>query len=554
MEMLLLLSISLIAIIILFVAFILALIQGQDGGWIARLFGAQSKGKLVKLIGLCAIGIASLFVTLYGVLETNSRAKESAIQVNETNLKERYRHGLEYLGHTKSSVRRGGISDLHQLALDYLEVEDQKKSANIIDILLTHIQEITKSDEYRKSYRDKPSTEVQLMLDLLFQPAREKKILKRINRRADLSRAWLNRAHLIGADLSGTNLSNAQLQGANLMSAQLHNAYLWDANLQGADLKGAQLLWADLINTDLTGALLLGANFTGANLSRAQLQHAKLQYAQLPGAKLYFAQLQGANLSNAQLQGADLTGADLSNAQLQGADLSNAQLLGADLSNAQLQGADLSNAQLLGADLSNAQLQGADLNKVQLQGAYLQNANLQGTDISQGLLQWADLSNAKLQGAKLWQVGMQGAQFHNTQLQGAYSSTYQPPDSFKDRIGKRIGEKSEMDAVGFNFDNSNIGKISKQIDEEKEKMKNKEREMGLRFFIMGVTQRKELSHISKEVANMFNKSISRLDKLIEDSKNRDRWNKTNSGLVTGTYSKEDADQWIKEYEKRVNPK
>ena len=176
-------------------------------------------------------------------------------------------------------------------------------------------------------------------------------------------------------------------------SINLQESYLNGANLSQAQLKKANLIAAQMQGVSLWQAQMQEADFFRAQLQEAQLQEADFERAQLQRADLMTARLQGANLMVAQMQGADL-----SEAWLQGANLMGTWLQGANLRNAQLQGTNLFNAHLQEADLMEAQLQGAVLGDAQLQGANLMEARLQGADLSMAQLQGADLSKAQLQG------------------------------------------------------------------------------------------------------------------------------------------------------------
>ena len=265
---------------------------------------------------------------------------------------------------------------------------------------------------------------------------------------------------------------------------------------------------ADLSGAYLVGSYLSKARLQGINLSGAQLQEARLWGAQLQKADLKEAQLQGALLSGAHLQeahliDAKLQGALLSNAQLQKARLWEAQLQEADLSKAQLQGAFLTGAKLQGADLEKAQLQGAHLWGTQLQGADLKEAQLQGADLKEAQMQGADLREAKFQGAILQQAEMQGAYMHQTELsddtgmhgsdlRGVSSHEDEPPMKFQERIRSRKRKKAKLSGVVFN------GVVSKGPN--------------------------------PDLAAFLKRSEAK----------------------TGSYTKEEADRWIKEYEKALD--
>ena len=218
------------------------------------------------------------------------------------------------------------------------------------------------------------------------------------------------------------------------------------------------------------------------------------------------------NLSDAELQGADLSGA-----RLQRADLSFAKLQRADLSDAQLQEAKFFAAKLQRANLSGARLQGADLSGAELQRADLSDAQLQGADLSDAELQGADLSDAELQGADLSDAQLQGADLTDAQLQGVTCQSYRS-DTFKERIQERVDTNSDLSGIVFTG-----GVMEENLHSLVE---------GLSPGVAKRLRKKLKSHIGQPVSHA----------LPEDS----------NAVTEPPYTKEEADQWIADYEDPVN--
>ena len=246
------------------------------------------------------------------------------------------------------------------------------------------------------------------------------------------------------------------------------------------------------------------------------LQSSWLIGAQLPGARLQAADfedvhLQGANLISAQLQSADLSGARLQEAKLIGA-----KLMAANLPEAQLQGADLYNARLLDAQLPDANLQWANLYKARLQGADLAKAQLQGAKLADAWMHGAELYMAQLQGAWLDKTQLQEALLSGAQFQGVTSRhflTYW--DLFKDRMIKRVNYDSDLTEVFF------AGGIT---------------EGDLESIVDGLSAEKAIILRSQLFASHVDQEISH-----KPTKNSEEVN-------IGSYSQEDAERWIGDYE------
>ena len=228
-----------------------------------------------------------------------------------------------------------------------------------------------------------------------------------------------------------------------------------------------------------------------------------------------------------------LNGADLREARLSGVDLRRASLNKAFFGDARLERVRFSEAHLKEALLENACLRDGYLFMVHMQGAYLEKAQLQGANIQGGdltaaflvgaHLQGADLSNAKMYGATLTSTMMQGAQLSWTYLQGAFLRNanlqgtgihdwdYSAP--FANRIRNSIGRESDLSKV---VDGGMTRKRVEQIVNE----------------LLSPDKRQALEQQLRPY----------IDKSHRLGLPRDH------GAVIGSYTAEDAEDWITEHE------
>ncbi len=261
------------------------------------------------------------------------------------------------------------------------------------------------------------------------------------------------------------------------------------------------------LRADLGGSWMVGADLSTARLESAVLVGVDLQKADLIRAKL-----QGANLRGAQLQGANLEGANL-----QRANLTWTYLERTNLKETKLQGADLTIAKLQMAKLGGAQLQGANLTKANLQRVNLQRAKLQGVVLWAAELQGVDLKEAQLQAANLWAAKLQEANLTGAQLQGVISEK-NCLISFEKRIRTQTGKESDLSGITFEgaLGQGTLDCIVGEylIIEETKKLREK------------LTR-----HLDKPKSNKLPK---------------------NSGAITGTYTTEDAEEWIAEYNEAMS--
>ena len=244
------------------------------------------------------------------------------------------------------------------------------------------------------------------------------------------------------------------------------------------------------------------------NLQESWLNGANLANARLQGANLWAAYLQKAHLGKAQLQRAGL-----SNAYLQGADLDHAHLQGASLVAAHLQESSLSHALLQGAIFYLAELQCANLNSAQLQGAIFATVRMQG----------ADLGGAQMQGAVLDEAWLQEASLFRAQLQGVGSRLKVPaPPPFAQRINQATSIESNLSGMTF------TGGIDREdID----------------FFVEG---------LSDEKASQLREKLEHHIDQPSSSQATERTGFLVGRYTKGTYTKEEAERWIAEYEKAMS--
>ena len=217
------------------------------------------------------------------------------------------------------------------------------------------------------------------------------------------------------------------------------------------------------------------------------------------------------------LQGSWLNVADLRGARLAKAVLNLTHLQRANLGKAQLQGAFLHWAQLQGANLAKARLQGANLTEARLQDTLLPGARLQGVNLTKARLQGANLTEARLQATLLPGTQLQGANLGKAQLQGANSEELFLSVSFEDHIRSQIDKKSNLSEAIFE------GRLSQEnVDSLVE---------GLADYRVNILQEILKPHIGQPESNH----------LPEDS-----------GAITGSYTKEEAEKWIAEYEQAMS--
>ena len=229
--------------------------------------------------------------------------------------------------------------------------------------------------------------------------------------------------------------------------------------------------------------------------------------------------LQGSWLNGAKLPRARLQGANLVGAHLQGVDLREAWLQGANLVQTHLQRADLFATKLMESVLGRANLQGAYLVQGRLQKAWLVEASLQAADFRMAKLQGANLTKARMQAAEFCLTGLQEVRLEGTYLQGVKNR--RDDDWSLAPFAKRIRESSgkESDLLGMIFAG---GMEEKYLD----------------LFVKGLPDPTAKNLRQKLTLHVDKPAIHQLPE--------------NSGAITGAYTKEEAEQWIAEYEEAMS--
>ena len=280
----------------------------------------------------------------------------------------RFTKGIELLGSEDESIRVGGAMILYLIAKEF-----RSEYSHVICVILSsHIQKKTTESEYQENNREKPSTEIQRILNYLFIKDSENPQI------ADGFHIDIQNSYLRGCVLAGANLERANLRGADLRDADLRGVHLERANLDNANLDNAYLY----------NAYLVGTHLEGANLENTHLERANLRGAHLRSANMGEAHLRGANMESV-----DLKRAHLERADLEDVDLGDAYLGGAHLERAHLEGANLERAHLVGAHLEGAYLEGASLIHSKLKNAMFTNSILDKANFTNSID--ADISNCK---------------------------------------------------------------------------------------------------------------------------------------------------------------
>lgn len=196
--------------------------------------------------------------------EQNDKQVEQVKIHHKQSRDNRFSLGVELLGNTNESARIGGAFNLYFLANEFKEY---RKTA--CEILCAHIRTITNKQEYKIKYTEKPSNEIQTILDLLFKDEYGL-IFDRYDK--NLSEAIFN-----GANFTDATLSNVNLRFSAISNANFYKARLTDVKYSKATLSQLDFGFAILNNVDFFRATLNNVDFNSATLRKIIFSFAAFQ-------------------------------------------------------------------------------------------------------------------------------------------------------------------------------------------------------------------------------------------------------------------------------------
>ncbi|GHT04326.1 hypothetical protein FACS189423_06840 [Bacteroidia bacterium] len=204
-----------------------------------------------------------IWITLFGAIGAGYEIWHALKQTRNNRFFNNFVKSVELLGSNNESARIGSIYGLYFLAKKYPEDYEN----NVFETLCGHVRSKTAEEKYRRTYTKKPSSDIRMLLNLLFREeselSKDKDFFKRF-KNAYLDGCYLRQAYLSKASLQGAKFTEADLQRADFNGAKLEKAKFSGADLGGANFNGAKLKGADFKDAKLKGAKFEGADLEGA--------------------------------------------------------------------------------------------------------------------------------------------------------------------------------------------------------------------------------------------------------------------------------------------------
>lgn len=334
-------------------------------GLFAKELGTENKQETLKFIGFAMGGILAAL----GAIAVNRRA-DALIKNNKLieigHINERFKTAVEHL--KDEETRIAAYYEFYSLAKQHENLRE-----NILNILCGQLRKFTIATIYQKNHSDKPSENMQTLLDVLFK-SKDRNVFDKLS-------ANLRQTYLVGANLENANIGFADFQKATLRKVKFLNTNLQNADLQNADLQETEFRGADLRCTKFSYAKFQGTDLREADLREADLRNVnvfvKIEHVEYQITRFQDADLRKADFSNAILQHAVFSYSESQDTKFEGAKFLNTDLRDTIFLYANLQEVNLQEAYLHRANFSYAKFRDVDLQK-----ATLWDTNLKGVDLS----------------------------------------------------------------------------------------------------------------------------------------------------------------------------
>lgn len=226
----------------------------------------NEKGELIKVCLTAIAGFGALGALYYSARRVRVMEKG--------NVDNRFKDAVTLLGNIHTSARIGGVYNLYFLANEY----PNEYLEPACEILCAHIRTITGEKEYQEKYKEKTSTEIQTILDLLFH--KDYNLI--------FNECWKN---LEGAFLNGANFQFGKLRNVNFIKTNLSGVFFNNATLGDVDFSLGAIL-SDVLFSDTTlnkvyfsYTALIDVDFNNAILSNVFFNNATLIDVDFEGAK-----------------------------------------------------------------------------------------------------------------------------------------------------------------------------------------------------------------------------------------------------------------------------
>jgi uncharacterized protein YjbI with pentapeptide repeats len=369
-----------------------------------------------------------LFGVFFGIIQVQKQISNQGnqIQIQQKQLRDtRFSSGVELLGNPNESARIGGAYNLYFLAEEF---PDEYLNP-VCNILCAHIRTITNDKYYQEKHIEKPSNEIQTILDLLFYPKNDRLIFNDCFK--DLQGTFLNGTSLEYSTLNYVKLVSAKLSNVNFSEAKLDTVYFHYAEFNNTHFSNSELNNISFSSSKLDSVSFYEARFNDVYFGLAKLNSVDFYHTELNDIQFYDAELNNVNFSGQELP----YGAKLNNTTFNRAKLSHIDFGGAKLRNIDFSEAILIDVIFSGFESNDDFFEGenyeAILDSVCFTAAELQNVSFVGAKFTNVDFSWR-ISPGSSSGLLIDRTRLTNVDFKNTIFENySYEEITEPDNSLE---------------------------------------------------------------------------------------------------------------------------
>jgi len=200
-----------------------------------------------------------------GIIQIQTQVNIQQKQLRDT----RFSSGVELLGNEKESARIGGVYNLYFLANEH----PQEYLESACEILCSHIRTITREKDYQEKHIEKPSNEVQTVINLLFKKDRNNKLI------FDDCNKNFKDAFLCGSDFTKALINNTFFESSILNNSDFsYSMLIKNVYFKSSELRSVNFGHSVLKNISFFSNQLNDIDFFKANLNNVDFSHRALKF------------------------------------------------------------------------------------------------------------------------------------------------------------------------------------------------------------------------------------------------------------------------------------
>lgn len=350
----------LLPLVILFIFPIIAIVFNEWLGWSwGKLIIITPDSKVFLTLWTTAFGVVGLIINIV-INSSRLTNQEEQLRLHSKNERNsRFSKAIELLGNNHESARIGAAHTLISLAKEYKE--EYRKL--VFDILCSHIRTTTYQNEYRDLYSEKPSNEIQTIIEILFKKEADNKSLFE-GLKADLN----------GSFLKGLYLHDAAINYANFKDVNLTNSKLTNVDFIGTNFLNTNFRTEMLSNCNFQSSVISNSHFEGTMLNGCHFTDSSISYTHFEQTTMFSSHFEGANINMTHFEGVNID-----DGHFEGSNISCCLFVGSEIFKAFFNGALLNlNVKFCGASIEEVSFDGTYLNRVNFEGCALDKVSLLG--------------------------------------------------------------------------------------------------------------------------------------------------------------------------------